>query len=383
MNLQAKAEKNYLNGIYIHVPFCASTCDFCAFYQQKPHRIDLDRYLAGLKRDFELRLPFGPVETVFMGGGTPGLLPAKDLEFIGKELLRYIQEKPKEWTIEMAPSTVKLDKLLVLKELGVTRISMGVQSFNEERLKSLGRLHSPKQVYKAYECIRAAGFDNVNLDMMFAIPGQDLRGWEEDLMEVIRLDPAHISTYCLTFEEDTALYVKLSQGKVKIDEERERLMYLRTWELLEEYGYAQYEISNFARPGRECLHNIDTWRMKNWLGFGPSAASQCGMERYANPFSQKEWLEGVEAGIPKRVEEVILNEEILAEDSLIFGFRMNQGINLDQWIALYPCVSLEKYGTIFDELVINGLCEYSESNIRLTREGRFVADAISQLIIQA
>lgn len=382
MNLQAKAEKNnYLNGIYIHVPFCASTCDFCAFYQQKPHRADLDRYLEGLKKDFDLRLPPGPVQTVFMGGGTPGLLPAKDLAFIGKELLTHIKDNPNEWSVEMAPSTVKRDKLLVMKEMGVTRISMGVQSFNEDRLKSLGRLHSPKQVYKAYDCIREAGFDNVNLDMMFAIPGQDLAGWKEDLAEAICLNPAHISTYCLTFEEDTALYVKLSQGKVKIDQENERSMYLTTWDLLEEHGYVQYEISNFARPGHECIHNIDTWKMKTWLGFGPSAASQYAMQRYANPFSQKEWLEGVETGSPKRIEEVPLNENMLAEDSLIFGLRMNIGIDLNESKAIYPSVNFEKYNAIFDRLLADDLCEHFGPRIRLTRTGRLLADSVAQSIM--
>ncbi len=396
MNLQAKAEKNNykllskpsillsgqgLSGIYIHVPFCASTCDFCAFYQQKPHRPDLETYLEGLKKDFNLRLPKGPVETVFMGGGTPGLLPAKDLQFIGNELMKYIETKPKEWSVEMAPSTVKMDKLLAMKDIGVNRISMGVQSFNEERLKSLGRLHSPKQVYKAYDCIRKAGFDNVNLDMMFALPGQDLLGLEEDLNEAIQLNPEHISTYCLTFEEDTALYIKLSQGKVKINEENEHAMYIKTWNLLEENGYAQYEISNFARPGHECLHNINTWKMKTWLGFGPSGASQYRMERYANPSSQKEWIEGINANTPKRVEEVALNENMLAEDSLIFGLRMNSGVDLDEWKVSYPNVKFQKYADLFDRLVKNSLCEYSESKIRLTKTGRLVADSIAELIM--
>lgn len=382
MNLQAKAEKILLNSIYIHVPFCASTCDFCAFYQQKPHRKDLDRYLEGLKQDFALRLPEGSVETVFMGGGTPGLLPAKDLEVIGKELLKYIKKAPEEWTIEMAPSTVKMDKLLVLKDLGVNRISMGVQSFDENRLKSLGRLHSPKQVYQAYEYIRKAGFDNVNLDFIFAIPDQDMKGWEDDLNEAIRLDPAHISTYCLTFEEDTALYIKLSEGKVKIDEEKERAMYLKTWEILEQNGYKQYEISNFARPGYECLHNIRTWEMKDWIGFGPSAASQYNGERYANPFSQNEWLVGVESKNPKRVEEVQLTEAILAEDSLIFGLRMNQGVNFEAWQKTYPNVEVKRYQALFNILRVEELGEYAGDFFKLTVLGRLVVDSIAELLMQ-
>lgn len=381
MNLQAKAEKILLNSIYIHVPFCASTCDFCAFYQQKPHRKDLDRYLEGLKQDFALRLPQGPVETVFMGGGTPGLLPAKDLAFIGNELLKYIKKVPQEWTIEMAPSTVKMDKLLALKDLGVSRISMGVQSFDENRLKSLGRLHSPKQVYQAYEYIRKAGFDNVNLDLIFAIPDQDMKGWEDDLNEAIRLSPAHISTYCLTFEEDTALYIKLSEGKVKIDEEKERAMYLKTWDILEQNGYKQYEISNFARQGFECLHNIKTWEMKNWLGFGPSAASQYHGERYANPFSQTEWLMGVESKNPKKVEEILLTESVLAEDSLIFGLRMNQGINLEEWKKTYSNIDFKRYFGLFSLLEKNELAEYCGDSFKLTGKGRLVADSVAELLI--
>lgn len=381
MNLQAKAEKIFLNSIYIHVPFCASTCDFCAFYQQKPHRKDLDRYLEGLKYDFDLNLPEGPVETVFMGGGTPSLLPAKDLTFIGNELLKYIKQVPQEWSIEMAPSTVKMDKLLALKDLGVNRISMGVQSFNEDRLKSLGRLHSPKQVYQAYECIRKAGFDNVNLDLIFAIPDQNIKEWEDDLNEAIRLAPTHISTYCLTFEEDTALYIKLSQGKVKIDEEKERAMYLKTWEVLEQNGFKQYEISNFARPGYQCIHNINTWRMKDWLGFGPSAASQYNGKRYANPFSQIEWLEGIESRNPKRIEEIDLTEATLAQDSLIFGLRMTEGIDLQEWKNRYPQAPYGKYRSIFDTLIEESLCEQVGNFARLTVEGRLVADSIAQLFM--
>lgn len=386
--MQAKVEKNGrlflgdVSGIYIHVPFCGSTCDFCAFYQEKPRREDLDRYLWGLEREFGMRLERGmKVETIFMGGGTPGLLPAGDLEFIGKMLRNYISGGVKEWTVEMAPATVKREKLLVMKEMGVTRISMGVQSFSEEGLRALGRLHSVKQVYKAYECIREVGFENVNLDMIFAIPGQGVGEWEGDLREAIRLGPEHISTYCLTFEEDTALYVKLSQGKVKIDIEKEREMYLRTWGLLGEFGYGQYEISNFSKAGYECCHNINTWRMKSWLGFGPSAASQHGMERYANPFSQKEWLSGIEAGVLKRVDEVVLDESMLAEDALIFGLRMNCGVDLGEWKGVYGEERWGKYREVFERLVREGLCEILGDSLRLTWEGRLVADGVMREVM--
>jgi len=185
-------------GVYTHVPFCASTCDFCAFYQKQPNREEIKRYLQGIQTESDLFLKNIPVDTIFWGGGTPGLLMPKDLDALGQSILKNITNRPTEWTIEMAPSTVKPEKLKVLKDLGVTRISMGVQSFNAKTLEGLGRLHSPKQVYKAWDYIQEAGFQNTNLDLIFAIPGQSITEWLTDLNEAIRLSPAHISTYCLT-----------------------------------------------------------------------------------------------------------------------------------------------------------------------------------------
>ncbi|MEM8867212.1 MAG: radical SAM family heme chaperone HemW, partial [Verrucomicrobiota bacterium] len=276
-------------GVYVHVPFCASSCDFCAFYQEKPRRADLDLYLDTMDREFDLLPQAREVETIFWGGGTPGLLPAKDLERLGRSLTDRLIQPAKEWTVEMAPSTVKAEKLAVLREMGVTRISMGVQSFNEELLESLGRLHRPNQIYEAWSLIEKAGFPQTNLDLMFALPNQTLADWEADIREAARLGPNHLSTYCLTFEEDTALYVKLSEGKVKRDESRELRFYEHGWDLLAELGYAQYEISNFSKPGGECLHNLNTWRMQEWIGCGPSAASQFAGERYQRPSNLQEW----------------------------------------------------------------------------------------------
>ncbi|MEC7287967.1 MAG: radical SAM family heme chaperone HemW, partial [Verrucomicrobiota bacterium] len=279
-------------GLYCHVPFCASTCDFCAFYQEKPRRDDLDRYLSAMDLEFAQLPRNRVVDTVFWGGGTPGLLRAKDLGKLGRSLLKNLSKAPVEWTVEMAPSTVKSDKLEVLRELGVTRISMGVQSFDPNLLQSLGRLHSPRQVYTAWDRVKAAGFPQSNLDLMFALPGQSIKQWEADIREAVSLGPTHLSTYCLTFEEDTAIYVKLSEGKVSIDEEKELRFYERGWELLTELGYEQYEISNFAKPDAECRHNMNTWRMHEWIGCGPSAASQYNGERYQRPASLEEWYLG-------------------------------------------------------------------------------------------
>ncbi|MGJ8654291.1 MAG: radical SAM family heme chaperone HemW [Opitutaceae bacterium] len=371
-------------GVYCHVPFCASTCDFCAFYQEKPRRGDLERYLDAMDAEFALLPKEREVSTVFWGGGTPGLLAAKDLERLGRSLLNNLKAPPSEWTIEMAPSTVKADKLAVLRDLGVTRISMGVQSFHPELLESLGRLHRPNQIYTAWERVQAAGFPQTNLDLMFAIPNQSMEQWEADIREAARLGPTHLSTYCLTFEEDTALYVKLSQGKVSIDEERELRFYERGWELLNELGYAQYEISNFAKRDAACVHNVNTWKMQEWIGCGPSAASQFGGERYQRPSNLDAWASSMESGKPTKTEQVALDAEILFADAVVFGLRMNQGCDLDVIAQQFDAPTVRAcLEPLLDRFVTEGLAERNAARIQLTHQGRLVCDAIGSSILEA
>lgn len=369
-------------GLYCHVPFCASTCDFCAFYQEKPHRKDLLRYLDGMKLEFE-RLPESRVvDTVFWGGGTPGLLMADDLERLGLAMLKHLSQAPVEWTVEMAPSAVKADKLAVLREMGVTRVSMGVQSFDADLLKSLGRLHNPNQIYAAWEMIQEAGFAETNLDLMFALPNQTIEQWEATIREAALLNPSHLSTYCLTFEEDTALYLKLIEGKLKIDEEREIQFYERGWELLSELGYKQYEISNFSRPGSECLHNVNTWRMTEWIGCGPSAASQFEGRRYRNPANMNTWMDGLKTGHPIREELTELNAATLMTDALVFGLRMNAGVNIEMVELQFDLPELmAQLKSLFGRMLEENLLEKKRSTLFLTHQGRLVCDAIGTAIL--
>lgn len=384
MNTQEKLDEKFTLGLYLHVPFCASTCDFCAFYQQRPKRQQLTNYLEGIKKEFSLKFQTPKkIHTIFWGGGTPGLLPPKDIEYLGTLFRNYTTAQPLEWTVEMAPSTVKPDKLKVMKDLGVTRISMGVQSFNPTLLKELGRLHSPSQIYKAYEMIRSAGFENVNLDLIFAIPNQTLGDWEADLKEAFRLAPEHLSTYCLTFEEDTALFLKLAKGKVKIDTEKEIQFYETTWTLMNENGFKQYEISNFAKEGHGCSHNIHTWEMNEWIGLGPSAASQYQHKRFTNIPSIEKWLEGLKNNQPSIQDEEFLNDSTLAIDSLIFGLRMNEGVNLLHLQNRFPNANWQPLKKVLDDLTNEGLCKNQGPNVCLTHKGKIVADRIGLEILSA
>jgi oxygen-independent coproporphyrinogen-3 oxidase len=382
---QAKPSSLSDLGIYCHIPFCASTCDFCAFYQEAPKRAEIERFLAGMLLEFE-QLPVNcHAQTIFWGGGTPGLLPAKDLLTLGEALLSRLSSPPAEWTVEMAPSTVKLDKLQVLRDLGVTRISMGVQSFDEQTLSRLGRLHQPKQIFTAWERIQSIGFAHSNMDLMFAIPGQTQQQWLDDIAQAIALGPDHISTYCLTFEEDTRLYLKLARGEVRRSEEQEVTLLEAGWQALAQGGFEQYEISNFARPGGACQHNINTWRMTEWIGCGPSAASQHHRRRYQNPSDLKLWLEQLESAQGATPAEVILlDDRQLATDALIFGLRMNEGVDLAALAKRYPQAAIEDtFNDLFLDLENEGYLVRKVDQVQLSHAGRLVCDAIGAGLLEA
>ena len=323
-------------GVYVHVPFCASTCDFCAFYQTQPTAGAVRRYLDGIAAEAALVPWPARVNTVFWGGGTPGLLAPADLGRLGETVRTRLGGQPEEWTVELAPASVTAARLEVLRGLGVTRVSLGVQSFQPALLDALGRQHTREQVLRAYERVRAAGFPSVNLDLMFALPGQTAEAWADDVRTAVELAPDHLSTYCLTFEEDTRLWVKLAQGKVRLDPEHEARLYQATWDQLEGAGYAQYEVSNFARPGHACRHNLNTWRMHEWIGLGPSAASQHAGVRGANLADLDGWLDRVARGERMTEDRTVLTPALLAEDALIFGLRMNDGVDLGALRRRFP-----------------------------------------------
>jgi len=371
-------------GFYLHVPFCAHSCDFCAFYHEAPRKPDIELYFKGVEDDLKSYGTVFDCDTMFWGGGTPGVLKAADLERLGTLCLQYVKTPPKEWTIELAPSTVKPDKAKVLKDLGVTRVSLGVQSFDGALLDAIGRRHKPSVAYRAIECLRAAGFDNMNLDMMFALPGQTFEMWEKDLREALATQPQHVSTYCLTFEEDTALWTKLSEGEIHAKTEAEEAdFYKKTWDVLAYHGFHQYEISNFARDGFACQHNLNTWDMQQWIGIGPSASSQYQGRRYTNSYDLKAWAQGYESGNPVWEDEVILSDSLLSSDSLIFGLRMNRGVNLKRLKDRFPKVDYSGVHAIVDRLVGDLLMNQKGDEVFLTNQGRLLTDRIAVEFLDA
>ncbi len=380
---QDKAATGKPLGVYVHVPFCASTCDFCAFYQTKPTADGVESFLSGIAAEAKLVAWPRPVTTVFWGGGTPGLLAPRALSLLAETVLASCAGTPEEWTVELAPASVTPQRLAALRAAGVTRISMGVQSFQPALLDGLGRQHTREQVYRAYDQVRAAGFASVNLDLMFALPGQTEAEWAADVREAVRLAPDHLSTYCLTFEEDTALWVKLSQGRVKLDPEQEARLYESTWAQLAAAGYAQYEVSNFARPGHACRHNLGTWGMEEWVGLGPSAASQQGAWRGANIADLAQWRAHVAAGNRVTEDRVAVTPALLAEDALIFGLRMNAGVDVAVWRARCPEAPWGEVEALLDRLAEGGLAIRADTRVRLTDRGRLLADTVGVEIMEA
>ena len=375
-------------GIYIHVPFCGTACDYCAFYREEPHRASVEAWLAGIERELKI-VPFPrEADTFFIGGGTPGVLSAENFSRVSKMLLAANGGNiPEEWSVELAPGTVKPDKLRALRDCGVNRISLGVQSFDAETLKLLGRRHSPKQIFSAYEMIRSAGFDNVNLDLIFAVPGEKPSRWNTDLETAIALAPEHLSAYCLILEEDAPLWTRLkNSGSFDPEEkspEREAELYLETWKKLALAGYEQYEVANHARTGKICRHNLNTWKMAEWLGYGPSAASQCAGKRFRNPANLALWLEKMTDGVPAHEDVENLSSEQLVEDAMIFGLRLAEGFDTDILSRRFGVPVGSHLHALSEELRVAGYLDSScPKNIwRPTKRGLLVADAIALKVL--
>ena len=371
---------NFFLGLYLHVPFCSTTCDFCAFYQERPSKKGFELLFSGLEKEFELFPGNRSFSTVFIGGGTPGVLQPSQIRRLGQLINSMNLMDGVEWSMEIAPAEITSEKLEVISEIGVNRISLGVQTFNSKLMKELGRIHDVDQAVRAYHMIREAGFSSVNLDLIFGAPSQTLKEWENDLIRAVELEPDHLSTYCLTFEEDTALYLRMAKGKINLDSEKEAAYYERAWDFLPRHGYSQYEVSNFAKPGFACRHNLNTWRMNEWLGFGPSASSQYAGMRRKNPSNLEHWsAQLIDNNLVEYEEFESLCELDFARDAILFGIRMNEGVNFEFIASRFelPIGVFDPAMQFFQNLQKEGLCEIKESCIRLSDRGRILADGIA------
>ena len=380
-------------SLYVHIPFCRSKCAYCDFNSYAGQEALIPAYVRALLQEATAwsRACGGKrVETVYFGGGTPSLLPLAEMERLIEGLRRRFAVAPEaEVSLEANPESVDLAYLRGLRSLGFNRLSLGVQSFDEEELRFLGRIHTAAEAAAAYDAARQAGFADVGLDLIFGLPEQKPSSWRRSLARALRLGPEHLSLYALTVEEGTPLARAMSEGKVQEpDEDAQAAMYTESEERLEAAGYEHFEISNWARPGHRCRHNLTYWETRPYLGLGAGAHSYLGGCRFANTPLPKDYIELVRASGPpeeraggldlSRMPQVTSLERLDAQtemaDTVILGLRLTEGVALDGFRERFGVGLEERYAQEISELTAWGLLEVSAGRLRLTRRGRLLAN---------
>ncbi|MCR1962127.1 radical SAM family heme chaperone HemW [Clostridium perfringens] len=367
-------------SLYIHIPFCAQKCLYCDFpsFARKDHL--RKAYIEALNKEIiSLREKHNNLEinTIFIGGGTPSVLEADELECLLKEVAKLNMAKDIEYSMECNPGNLTEEKLEVMKKYGVNRISMGLQAKQDNLLKGLGRIHNYKTFKENFLLAKKVGFNNINVDLMFGLPNQRLNEWEETLREIISLDPAHISAYSLIIEEGTAFYNLYENDKLKLPtEEEERKMYHLAKKILEENGFNQYEISNYAKEGKECRHNLAYWNMDNWIGVGSAAASYINGKRIKNISSVEEYINSInEKG--EAVEEIINNSKNdNMEEFMFMGLRKINGIDENEFKKRFSMNINDVYGEILNKYIDEGLLIRESGRIFLSEKGIEISNVI-------
>ena len=374
-------------GIYIHIPFCASRCIYCGFYSCTNLSMR-KRYVSALLHEIELRgnelyklcsqSKMCYVDTIYIGGGTPSVLLAEDIKRILDMLRSTFDCMPREITIEMNPDDVTLDFVSSLKSMGVNRISLGIQTFDDERLRFIRRRHTASQARRAVETVRNAGIHNVSIDLMFGFPGETCEEWQYDITQALDLNPSHISAYCLMYEEGTPLYNMYKLGKFRqIDEDCYLNMYTILIDRLKNGGYEHYEISNFAKPGCRSIHNSSYWHDVPYLGFGASAHSYLYEKRSWNIDDINKYVNDIEHNIlPSECE--IIDNDTHYNDLVTTALRTSEGLDLDSVAPQYKAYALKcACGAI-----VRGLLEVVDNHLRLTEKGFFISDDIMSDLIK-
>ncbi len=364
-------------AVYVHIPFCPTKCGYCDFNSYAMDGAIVERTVRAIISDI-LRSPIAgrPAKTIFFGGGTPTFLSEEQLLRVFEAVLKvHPPVDGAEITSEANPGTVDAEKFSAMRAAGFNRISMGAQSFLDSDLLALGRVHRASEIERAFAAAREAGFDNVNLDLMFALPNQSAHGWKQNLRRALALQPEHLSLYCLTIEPNTAFYKKNLRGQLTLPEDDQQVaMYEECLDLTATAGYAQYEISNFAKPERECRHNLCYWFGEEYAAYGPGAVGALDIEgvrtRFTNLKHPEGYCDAIERGLPLRFESEALDAQTLKVERIMLGLRLNDGIaanELDQRVV----ARLEERGWV----------EREGDFAKLSRQGRhFCSEVVLELI---
>ena len=370
-------------GLYVHIPFCSAICNYCNFNRGLFEAGLKDRYLVALEREIRAAGAGEPADTIFFGGGTPSLLdPAEIGRIIAVCRESFAIADGAEITLETNPETSSRERMEQFRHAGVNRVSFGVQSFREEELRRLGRIHSAARAREAVVEARAAGFDNISLDLMMWLPQQTREHWRESVESLIDVGPEHASLYLLELYPNAPLKEDMARAgwSLAADEDAAE-MYLWSMDRLERAGFEQYEISNVARPGREARHNLKYWRDGEWLGFGCGAHSTRDGVRWKNVSSTEEYISRVTNGVPLRSEERRLSTDEKVEEALFTGLRLTEGIDLATVFHRYAVDVQGKYGAALAPYMAENLVILEGDRLRLSREGMLVANEILQVFV--
>lgn len=372
-------------GIYIHIPFCIRKCKYCDFLSFVSDEKTMEQYVESLCEEiqsFFQKYKDYEVKSVYLGGGTPSVLKPE----LTKKILNTLHEiaviaSDAEISTEANPGTLDMEKLLTYRECGINRLSMGLQSTQERELAYLGRIHSYEDFLESYGMAKEAGFDNINIDLMSAVPYQTLDSWEKSLDRVLALQPAHISAYSLIVEEGTPFYDDDKLDKLIPDEDTERRMYELTEEKLLQHGYYRYEISNYAKPGKECAHNILYWEKGDYIGFGLGAASCMDEVRFKNTDDMKEYCKWPFRPFDDRMEIECLSRREQMEETMILGLRMTKGVSLDAFEQRYGQTIEAVFGDVIGKHEKDGLLIVENGFIRFTKRGLDLSNIVLRDLI--
>ena len=370
-------------GVYVHIPFCSAICNYCNFNRGLFDAELKPRYVGALRREIAAAPAGLAADTIFFGGGTPSLLePDEVASIIGAVRGRLDLHAAAEITLETNPETVDRAKLERFREAGVNRLSFGVQSFQDDELKRLGRIHSADRARAAVRDARAAGFDNVSLDLMMWLPGQSVAAWLSNVDGLIAAEPDHASLYLLELYPNAPLKEDMARaGWSQAPDDDAAEMYLRGMERLESAGLRQYEISNVARPGRESRHNVKYWSDGEWLAFGCGAHGTRGGVRWKNVSGTEDYVARVTSGADPVAERRALTASDRLEEALFTGLRLVEGIDLDQFAARYGVNVWEKYGEALQPFVDAGWLVRDADRLRLTRAGMLMANEVMGVFV--
>ena len=371
-------------GIYIHIPFCAQKCDYCDFISF-PYRLQSEKikdYIKTTEEEIDsYNVTSFNVTTIYIGGGTPSVIPSQYIEEILLKIKQKLEEsenltkwKQIEITIEVNPGTTNKTKLETYQKVGINRLSIGLQTTNNKLLKQIGRIHTYEDFLNTYQTAKEVGFENSNVDLMLGLPNQTIQDLKKSLQEVIALNPNHISTYSLIIEEGTPIAKKIEKGELVLpDEELERQMYWYVKNTLELNGYTHYEISNFAKEGKESKHNFNCWKQKEYIGIGVAASSYLNKKRYSNVNDIKKYIE------QKGKEKIILENQTLEEakkEYMLLGLRMIKGVSIAEFKQKYGENPIFLYRKELEKMVKQELLIVEEDKIRLTNKGLDFANLV-------